>query len=238
MTDLNDLPPGGQAQAAWARPTRSKAERRAHVLRRLASENKLWIATAAADGGAHLVPFSFVWDGERLSMATAQDNPAARNAARTGKARLALGNISDIVLIDGAIRVIALHALDDALAERLSLVSAIDARQAPGYIYLRLTPDTHPGLAVCRRTRAADDNARWALARPMTGRPMTGRPTQPVISASTTTGVRGFSPARPSALRGHRMRSNATVLAPLYSRRRLSMTAMAMSQPNWYPRPS
>ena len=140
MTDLNDLPPGGQAQAAWARPTRSKAERRAHVLRRLESEDKLWIATAAADGSAHLVPFSFVWDGERVSMATAQDNPAARNAARTGKARLALGNIHDIVLIDGAITVIALQALDDALAERLSRVSAIDARQAPGYVYLQLTP--------------------------------------------------------------------------------------------------
>lgn len=140
MTRVNDLPPGGQAQAAWARPTRSKAERRAHVLRRLESEDKLWIATASADGSAHLVPFSFVWDGERISMATAQDNPAARNAARTGKARLALGNIHDIVLIDGAITVIAREALDNALAERLSRVSAIDARQAPGYVYLQLIP--------------------------------------------------------------------------------------------------
>jgi hypothetical protein len=140
MTDLNDLPPGGQAQAAWARPTRSKGERRAHVLRRLESEDKLWIATAAADGSAHLVPFSFIWDGERVSMATAHDNPAACNAARTGRARLALGDIHDIVLIDGEIRVIALEALDDALAERLSRVSAIDARQAPGYVYLQLTP--------------------------------------------------------------------------------------------------
>ena len=100
MTHVDDLPPGGQAQAAWARPTRSKAERRAHVLRRLESEDKLWIATAAADGGAHLVPFSFVWDGERIGMATAHDNPAARNVARTGKARLALGDIHDIVLIE------------------------------------------------------------------------------------------------------------------------------------------
>ena len=140
MTYLNDLPPGGQAQAARARPTRSKAERRTHVLRRLEAEDKLWIATAAADGSPHLVPFSFVWDGERVSMATARDNPAARNVARTGKARLALGSISDIVLIDGAISVIALQALDDDLAERLSHVSAINARQAPGYVYLQLTP--------------------------------------------------------------------------------------------------
>ena len=57
MTRDNDLPPGGQAPAAWARPTRSKAERRAHVLRRLESEDKLWIATAATDGSAHLVRY-------------------------------------------------------------------------------------------------------------------------------------------------------------------------------------
>jgi hypothetical protein len=60
--------------------------------------------------------------------------------ARTGKARLALDNIHDIVLIDGVITVIPLHALDDALAERLRRVSAIDARQASGYVYLQLTP--------------------------------------------------------------------------------------------------
>jgi pyridoxamine 5'-phosphate oxidase-like protein len=104
------------------------------------AEDTLWIATAASDGGAHLVPFSCVWDGERLSKATAYDNPAARNAARTGKARIALDNIQHIVLIDGAITVMAREALDDSLAERLRRVSAIDARQAPGYVYLQLTP--------------------------------------------------------------------------------------------------
>jgi hypothetical protein len=33
-----------------------------------------------------------------------------------------------------------LQALDDSLAERLSHVSAIDARQAPGSVYLQLIP--------------------------------------------------------------------------------------------------
>ena len=186
MTRVNDLPPGGQAQAAWARPTRSKAERRAHVLRRLESEDKLWIATAAADGSAHLVPFSFVWDGERVSMATAQDNPAARNAARTGKARLALGNIHDIVLIDGAITVIPLQALDDvprrAAQPRLG-------HRCPAGAGLRLPatdPRTHPGLVVCRRTRAADDHAGGALARPMTGRPMLLLCSKPCATAGAT----------------------------------------------------
>jgi general stress protein 26 len=140
MTQLNDLPQGGQAQDAWGKPARSKAERRAHVLRMLESENKLWIATASPDGSAHLVPFSFVWDGAHIYMATSRDNPAARNAGRTGKARVALGNFGDVVLIDGPVAIVSPQDLDDALAERLQRVSAIDARHAPGFVYLKLTP--------------------------------------------------------------------------------------------------
>lgn len=140
MTQLDDLPQGGQAQAAWAKPARSKTERHAHALRMLESENKLWIATASPDGSAHLVPFSFVWDGKRVTMATKQDNPAARNAARTGKARIALGNFGDVVLIDGSVAVVSPRDVDDARAERLSHVSAIDGRRAPGFVYLQLTP--------------------------------------------------------------------------------------------------
>lgn len=139
MTNLNNLPQGGQAQSAWTRPARSKAERRTHILRRLETEDKLWIATATSDGSPHLVPFSFVWDGERVTLATVQDNPAARNAAQTSKARLALGGFSDVVLIDG-IAVVAPQELDNTLIERLTRVSAIDARRAPGFVYLQVTP--------------------------------------------------------------------------------------------------
>jgi hypothetical protein len=137
---LNDLPQGGQAQDAWGKPARSKTERREHVLHMLESEDKLWIATASADGSAHLVPFSFAWDGEHINMATSESNPAARNAARTGKARLALGDFGDVVLIDGPIAVISPQDLTDALAEQLQRVSAIDTRHAPGFVYLQLTP--------------------------------------------------------------------------------------------------
>jgi nitroimidazol reductase NimA-like FMN-containing flavoprotein (pyridoxamine 5'-phosphate oxidase superfamily) len=87
MTALNDLPPGGQAQVAWARATRSKAERRRHVLRRLEAEDKLWIATAAADGTPQLVPFSFGWDGERVSMATAPHRTTQPRATWHARAR-------------------------------------------------------------------------------------------------------------------------------------------------------
>ena len=140
MTELHALPTGGQAQQTWSKPSRGKAERRAHVLRMLESDNKLWIATASPDESAHLVPFSFAWDGERVTMATSQDNPAARNTARTGKARVALGDFSNVVLIDGTVAVVAPKDIDDRLADRLAQVSAIDGRRAPGFVYLQLTP--------------------------------------------------------------------------------------------------
>ena len=110
------------------------------MLHTLESTDKLWIATASDDGSAHLVPFSFVWDGERVTMATRQDNLAARNVARTDKARLALGDFGDMVLIDGEAAIVPPAELDDALLDRLSLVSAIDGRRAPGFVYLQVTP--------------------------------------------------------------------------------------------------
>jgi hypothetical protein len=140
MTQMRNLPQGGQAQQAWSKPARSKKERRAHVLRRLESDNKLWIATASPDGSAHLVPFSYVWDGQQVTMATPRDNPAARNAERTHKARLALGDFGDVVLIDGSISVTDPADIDDSVADHLAQVSAIDGRRAPGFVYLQLTP--------------------------------------------------------------------------------------------------
>jgi general stress protein 26 len=140
VTRLHDLPQGGQASVAWANPPRTRTARRVDVLRRLESDDKLWIATASSDGSAHLVPFSFVWDGERVTMATRQDSPAAQNAARTGKARLALGDFGDVVLIDGSIRVLRPNQVDDSVAEQLARSSAIDGRRAPGFVYLQLVP--------------------------------------------------------------------------------------------------
>jgi Pyridoxamine 5'-phosphate oxidase len=140
MTDLQHLPQGGQATAAWAKPPRTRAQRRTDVLTKLHSDDKLWIATASDDGSAHLVPFSFVWDGQRVTMATSATNPAAKNAARTGKARLALGNYGDVVLIDGTVDVVQPSDIDDGVADRLARASAIDGRRAPGFVYLQLEP--------------------------------------------------------------------------------------------------
>lgn len=131
---------GGQVEEASSRPVRSKAERKRHVLRMLESSNKLWIATASDDGSAHLVPFSFVWDGESVFAATSERSPAARNARRTGKARVALGTFGDVVLIDVHATVTAHDGVDADVAERLAQVSALDGRSSPSVAYLQLIP--------------------------------------------------------------------------------------------------
>jgi hypothetical protein len=73
-------------------------------------------------------------------MATRQDNPAARNAASTGDARVALGDFADVVLIDGPVTVVSQQAMNSTVADRLAGVSGIDARCAPGFVYLQLLP--------------------------------------------------------------------------------------------------
>jgi general stress protein 26 len=131
---------GGQVERASSRPSRSRAERKRHVLRMLESENKLRIATASEDGSAHLVPLSFVWDGERIVAATNVQSPVARNAQRTGKARVALGTFGDVVLIDLHATVTSHEAIDGNVAERLVRVSALDGRSSSSVAYLHLTP--------------------------------------------------------------------------------------------------
>jgi hypothetical protein len=131
---------GGQAERATSKPPRSKGERKNHVLRRLESDDKLWIATASEDGSAHLVPFSFVWDGVRIVAATHTDGPAARNARRTRSARVALGDFRDVILIDGEVPVTRYDGVDPDTAQRLARVSALDGRTSPSVAYLQLTP--------------------------------------------------------------------------------------------------
>ena len=139
MTTTAGLPAGGQSEGAWARPVRTVAERKAHVLGRLGSEDKLWLATASG-GSAHLVPFSYVWDGGRVIMATSTDHRTARNARESGRARVALDSTSDVVIIDGSLDAVEVAEIDDDMADALARASAIDGRKAPGFVYLRLTP--------------------------------------------------------------------------------------------------
>ncbi|MFJ7071894.1 pyridoxamine 5'-phosphate oxidase family protein [Streptomyces sp. NPDC098781] len=93
---------------------RTAEHRKRDVLDRLERETDIWVATADADAVPCLVALWFVWDGEALWMATRPGNPTGRNLRAGRRTRLAFGDTSDVVLIDGDVEV---HDRDDVPAE-------------------------------------------------------------------------------------------------------------------------
>jgi hypothetical protein len=66
---------------------RSAGQRKDDTLARLAADEDAWIATADADGGAYLLPLSFLWDGAGLVVSTPRASVTARNLSRGGRVR-------------------------------------------------------------------------------------------------------------------------------------------------------
>jgi pyridoxamine 5'-phosphate oxidase-like protein len=121
-------------------PPRSRAQRRLDTLDKLRSDVDLWVASADADGGAYLVPLSFVWDGSALTISTPRGSRTARNLLRAGRARVALGPTRDVVVLEGPVGELATGA-DPDLEEAHSRATGFDPRTlAEDYVYLRITP--------------------------------------------------------------------------------------------------
>jgi hypothetical protein len=122
-------------------PARSRAERRRDTLKKLETEVDVWVTSASADGRAHLVPLSFVWDGGALTLAMPASSLTARNLTRAGWGRMALGHTRDVVIVDGPLEVLPIGT-DPALEDAHAHATGFDAREeAASYIYIRLTPD-------------------------------------------------------------------------------------------------
>jgi hypothetical protein len=121
-------------------PARPRAQRKADVLAKLETDIDVWVASADAAGRAHLIPLSFGWDGETVTVATPRTSRTAVNLMRAGWARVALGPTRDVVIIDGPVEAIPLGT-DPDLEEEHAQSSDFDPRElAEEYIYLRITP--------------------------------------------------------------------------------------------------
>jgi hypothetical protein len=121
-------------------PPRSPEQRKLDTLERLRTDVDLWIASAAADGEAYLVPLSFYWDGATLTMATPRASRTAHNLIRAGTARTALGPTRDVVIVDGTIEAVPI-GVDVELENAHARATGFDPRTlASEYVYLRLTP--------------------------------------------------------------------------------------------------
>jgi hypothetical protein len=120
---------------------RTRAERRADTLAKLGAEVDLWVASADEHGEAYLVPLSFLWDGETITIATPRASRTARNLLRAGRARVALGPTRDVVIVDGRVDELPLGA-DPEREDAHAAATGFDPRTlADEYVYLRITPD-------------------------------------------------------------------------------------------------
>jgi hypothetical protein len=111
-------------------PPRSFDQRRADALEMLAaSQADAWVATAARDGRAYLVPLSFGWTGRTIVLVTEGSSRTARNLVATSHARLGFGLTRDVVMIDAELLgdYLLMYAPDE-LVETFATQSGWDPR--------------------------------------------------------------------------------------------------------------
>lgn len=150
---------------------RTGRERKADALARLQARHaEVWVASASSSGIPHLVPLSLAWDGERVILSVDRQSVTAQNIIVSGRARLALGKTSDVVIIDArlaeAVNLEDAHpGLTQAFADQADwdpcLSKDLPASRS-GYVFLCLRPERvqvwrhaseHPGRTVMREGR-------------------------------------------------------------------------------------
>jgi hypothetical protein len=125
-----------------AEVVRGREQRRADTRTRLETDVDIWVATAAADR-PHLIPLSFAWDGVRIILATPSASPTARNAATSGRVRLALGPPRDVTIFEAATEVVPCQSADADIAEIFRNRVGWDPRDEEiEHAYLIATPTT------------------------------------------------------------------------------------------------
>jgi hypothetical protein len=119
---------------------RSTEQRKQDTLARLGKDVDAWVASADPDGGAYLIPLSYLWDGATLTFATPEASPTGRNLRASGRAKLALGTTRDVVLIDGSVEAFTLETVPGDLADAFAAKLWDARRSTPRYAYFRVTP--------------------------------------------------------------------------------------------------
>jgi nitroimidazol reductase NimA-like FMN-containing flavoprotein (pyridoxamine 5'-phosphate oxidase superfamily) len=121
-------------------PARSLAQRLEDTRRRLHEDVDAWVATAAGDI-PYLAPLSFLWDGETFLVATPEAGRTGRNLAATGKVRLGIGLVRDVVLVEGTVEVLASEDIPSDLGDRFAAKTGFDPRaEATRFRYFRIRP--------------------------------------------------------------------------------------------------
>ena len=96
----------------------------------------VWVATASVEGGAHLVPVSLAWVGERLVVAVSAASRTARDLADRHPAPT-----RDVTMVDAVLERTVPVGSDDRLADAYATQADWDPRGSEGYVYLILRPE-------------------------------------------------------------------------------------------------
>ena len=75
-----------------------------------------------------------------MILATSATSPTGRNLAATRTTRLALGELRDVVLVDGSVEVLALDELDAATTDRFVRRSGFDPRADASFRWFLVRP--------------------------------------------------------------------------------------------------
>jgi hypothetical protein len=107
-----------------------------------AKDMDAWVATSSREGVAHLVPLSTAWDGECLLVATEPSATTTKNIQTTGRARVALGQTRDVLMVDVVLESSGPAAsMAASLIDRYTAQAGWDPRDAGvSFVVLRLRP--------------------------------------------------------------------------------------------------
>ncbi|MEV7980216.1 pyridoxamine 5'-phosphate oxidase [Streptomyces sp. NPDC086519] len=111
------------------------------MLSRPERETDIWVATADGAGLPCLVPLRFVWHADAGWLSTRITSPTGRNPRDGGRARPALGDTGDVVLLDGEVTVFSPADVPEPAAEALRAKTGWDPRgDSPSYAFFRIRP--------------------------------------------------------------------------------------------------
>lgn len=121
-------------------PARNAKQRKLDTLARLDRDVDAWVASASPDGVPYLIPLSYLWDGETLTVSTPEDSPTGRNMTTGQLVRLTIGPTRDVVLIEGTVEAFSREKVPAELADAFAAKLWDPRLDSVRYSYFRITP--------------------------------------------------------------------------------------------------
>ncbi|MFE0653138.1 pyridoxamine 5'-phosphate oxidase family protein [Streptomyces sp. NPDC059534] len=122
-------------------PPRGPEERLKDTRARLENDIDLWVATSGAEGGVHLIPLSYLWDGAAFLVSTPRASVTGRNLLADARVRLGLGPTRDVVIVDGVAEPVDVAELGQEAGDAFAAKTGFDPRELDQpYQYFRIRP--------------------------------------------------------------------------------------------------